>query len=72
MNEICFTIEAKYNHQNDRIHARGKEKIDLDVCRVLLCQKPTGVKVLAGITNDSCKTLLIFLEEGVKVDAVFT
>ncbi len=66
--EKLFTIEQAHNHQNDRIllpkgsHANLKQRI------VARQHHPKSIMIWAGITATG-KTPLVFIENGVKVNA---
>ena len=63
-----FTVQAIHNLQNDRIYAVNKSDIPLNDRLISLRQKPASVMVWAGVTCTGDKTLLIFIEKGVKVN----
>jgi hypothetical protein len=66
--EKLFTVQAIHNHQNDRVCARQKENIPVELSTAFRRQKPPSVMVWAGVTTDGRKTPLVFIEEGVKID----
>lgn len=66
--EKLFTVQAIHNAQNDRVLAKKKEDIPVELQTAFRRQKPPSVMVWAGVTTDGKKTPLIFIEEGVKVD----
>jgi hypothetical protein len=56
------------NHQKDKVHARQKENIPVELCTGFRKQKPPSVMVWVGVTMDGRKKPLVFIEEGVKID----
>ena len=68
IDEKLFAIQSVHNTQNDRILAKNKKVIALEDRAVFRRQKPQSVMVWAGVTTDGCKTPLIFIEEGVKLN----
>ena len=66
--EKIFTIEAKFNFQNDRILAKSANSIPCLFKFVYRCQKPASVMVWTAI-SDSWRSPLIFLKEDTKVNA---
>ena len=66
--EKLFTVQAIHNTQNDRIWAKNKESIPVELRTSFRRQKPASVMVWAGVTSSGLKTPLIFIEEGVKVN----
>ncbi len=66
--EKNFTIEAKFNHQNDLVQG-----CDLPAHRDHFSphrQKPASVMVLAPVSRDT-KSPLVFVEPGVKVNSKY-
>ena len=61
-------VQAIHNHQNDRVCARQKENIPVELSTAFRRQKPPSVMVWVGVTMDRRKTPLVFIEEGVKID----
>eukprot|EP00095_Tigriopus_kingsejongensis_P001171 maker-scaffold415_size178368-snap-gene-0.24 protein:Tk01171 transcript:maker-scaffold415_size178368-snap-gene-0.24-mRNA-1 annotation:"hypothetical protein Y032_0655g1201" len=66
--EKVFTVQAIHNSQNDRVLARRKTDIPVELRTSFRRQKPPSVMVWAGVTTNGKKTPLIFIEEGVKVN----
>ena len=66
--EKLFTVQAFRNPQNDRIYAVNKSDIPLNDKLMFRRQKLASVMVWAEVTSTGEKTLLIFIEEGVKVN----
>ncbi len=66
--EKLFTVQAIHNSQNDRILARDKSSIPIELRTAFRWQKLPSVMVWAGVASDGKKTPLIFIEEGVKID----
>jgi len=66
--EKLFTIEASSNQQNDRILATQVSAILDDMRIVAHTQCPKSVMVWAGVSA-RCRTKLIFVSEGVKINS---
>ena len=66
--EKLFTIQAIHNLQNDRIWTKNKESVPVELQTSSRRQKPTSVMVWAGVTSNGLKTMLIFVEDGAKVN----
>lgn len=66
-NEILFTVEQQFNHQNDRIYVSDISTAIFSGKNVFRMQKSAFVMIWADITADS-KTSLFFIDEGVKVN----
>ena len=41
--EKVFTVEAQFNHQNDRVLAKHSSDVPKDILTVTHCQKPESV-----------------------------
>lgn len=65
--EKMFTVEAKFNPQNDRVLARHSEDVPEDMLTVYRRQKPASVMVWAAVSK-TWKSPLIFVKEGAKVN----
>ena len=66
--EKLFTVQAIYNSQNDWIWIESKDSMP-DECRISFRrQKPASIMLWAGVTSTGLKTLLIFIESGVKIN----
>ena len=63
-----FTVEAKFNSQNNRILAKSADSIPTSVKSVFRRQKPASVMVWAFL-SESWNTPHIFLKEGAKINA---
>ena len=63
--EKIFTLEAKFNPQNDRVLAQHSEDVPEDMLTVYRRQKP--VKVWAAVSK-TWKSPLIFVKQGAKVN----
>ena len=66
--EKLFTVQAVHNPQNDRVWGKTKESIPVELRTAFRRQKPSSVMVWAGVTLSGMKTLLIFVEDGVKIN----
>jgi len=66
--EKMFTVEAKFNSQNDRILAKSADSIPPSIKTVFRRQKPASVMVWAAI-SESWRSPLIFVKEGAKINA---
>ena len=66
--EKMFTVEAKFNSQNDRILAKSADSIPPSVKTVFRRQKPASVMVWAAV-SESWRSPLIFVKEGAKINA---
>jgi len=66
--EKMFTVEAKFNSQNDRILAKSADSIPTSVKSVFHRQKPASVMVWAAI-SESWRSPLIFVKEGAKINS---
>ncbi len=66
--EKIFTVQAIHNSQNDRVLAKDKSDIPVELRTSFRRQKPPSVMVWAGVTTDGKKTPLVFVEENTKVD----
>ena len=66
--EKIFTIEEKFNKQNDRVYARSSREAKKKVGRVQRGHHPASVVVWWGISYDGT-TKLHFCEQGVKTKA---
>lgn len=66
--EKIFTVEQAFNRQNDRILAAGVAEASENVRNVRRTQKPASVMVWAGVSARG-KTQLVFVPEGVKINA---
>jgi hypothetical protein len=66
--EKIFTVEEKFNKQNDRIYAKSSKEVPLKIKKVKKSHHPGSIMVWAGV---SCvgKAPLVFVEKGVKVRA---
>ena len=49
--EKIFTVEAKFNPQNDRVLARHSYDVPGDMLTIYLCQKPVFVMVWAAVSK---------------------
>lgn len=67
--EKILTVQPQMNSQNDRVLADGPSSIDLAIRTVFRRQKPAGVMVWGAVASDGSKGPLVFIEEGVKVNA---
>ena len=67
--ESIFTVEGRYNAQNDKFYAREKRKGEVDEERLHhgKLSFPQSVMVSAGVSNLG-KTSLYLIERGFKVD----
>ena len=72
IDEKLFPVQAIYNHQNDRIYAKSKDSIPVNMRLTLQTQKPASVMVWGGVlspvTGTGLKTPLVFIDEGVKIN----
>ena len=66
--EKLFTVQAVHNHQNDRIWLLDINMVPVERRSSFRRQKPASVMVWAGATSKGLKALLIFIEEGVKIN----
>jgi len=66
--EKLFTVQAIHNPQNDRIWTENKDSVPVERRTSFRRQKPASVMVWAGVTSSGLKTLLIFVEDGVKIN----
>ena len=65
--EKLFTVEAKFNRQNNRVLAKSSADIEGSSQTVFSRQKPSLVMVWGGISK-KWRCSLIFVEPGVKVN----
>lgn len=65
--EKLFTVEAAFNHQNDRILSQSIEAIPIGAKKVRRTQKPASVMVWAAVSSEG-KSPLIFVPSGVKIN----
>ena len=65
--EKIFTLEAKFNPQNDRVLAQHSEDVPEDMLTVYRRQKPASVMVWAAVSK-TWKSPLIFVKQGAKVN----
>lgn len=66
--EKIFTIEQKFNRQNDRVYARSREESRQVAPRVLRGHHPASVMVWLGVSYQGA-TEVHFCEKGVKTSA---
>ena len=66
--EKLFTIQAVHIHQNDGIYAKSKDRFPVNMRLTLQRQKPVSVMVWGGVTATGLKTLLVFIDEGIKIN----
>ena len=66
--EKMFTVEAKFNSQNDRILAKSAGSIPTSVKSVFRRQKPASVMIWSAIP-ENWKSKLIFIRQGAKIHA---
>ena len=66
-NEKLFTVEAAFNHQNDRILAQSAEAIPTNARKIRRTQKPASLMVWAAVSSLG-KSPLIFVPSGVKIN----
>ncbi|XP_065658141.1 uncharacterized protein LOC136082654 [Hydra vulgaris] len=66
--EKFFSVEQAYNVQNDRVLASGSSEANKNGRIVSCTQKPAGAMVWAGVSFLG-KTELIFVENGIKINA---
>ena len=66
--EKIFTVEAKFNRQNNRIYAKSTLDISISRRKVYRAHHPASVMVWAGASWQG-KAPLHFVEKGVKVSA---
>ena len=66
--EKLFSIEASFNSQNHRVIASSSHQLPSNLRVVARMQKPAGVMVWAAVSS-SWKSPLIFVPQGVKIDA---
>ncbi len=63
------TIQTIHNSQNDRVVAKNKNDIPVEKRTAFRRKKnPPTMMVWASVTTDGKKTLLVFIEEGVKIN----
>ena len=65
--EKLFTVEAKFNSQNDRVYLKKQGNISNNLTTVFRRQKPLSVMVWAAVSK-SWKSPIIFIERGVKIN----
>ena len=65
--EKLFTIEATVNNQKVRVYAKPSADVDDSVRTVVRRQMPCSRMVCAAVSK-SCKSPLIFVEQGVKIN----
>ena len=65
--ETIFTVETKFNPQNDRVLAAHSEDVPEDMLTVYRRQKPASVIVWAAVPK-TWKSPLIFAKKGSKVN----
>ncbi len=68
--EKLFTVEEKFNAQNDRIYAMAIEDLPENLRTVQRFQKSSSVMVWAGVGYNG-KIPLKFVDPGVKINAVY-
>ena len=66
--EKVFTIEQDFNHRNDKVLAVRVEDIPLEQRTAYRRQNPASVMVWAAVSSDGRKSLLIFIDKGVKIN----
>ena len=64
--EKLFTVEAAFNHRNDRVLSKSLQDIPPGLEKVRI-QKPPSVIVWAAVSSEG-KFPLIFVSEGVKIN----
>ena len=67
--EKFFTVEPKLNSQNDRILAESASNIDPPSRIIQKSLKPEGIMVWAAVVSDGSKGPLVFIDQGLKVNA---
>ena len=65
--EKLFSIQASFNHQNDRVLATDSRNVPDKHRRVFRTQKPASVMVWAAVSQAG-KSPLVFVPEGVKIN----
>ena len=65
--EKLFTVEAKFNRQNNRVLAKSSADIEGSSQTVFRRQKSSSVVVWRGI-SEKWRTSVIFVEHGVKMN----
>lgn len=65
--EKLFTVEAAFNHQNDRILAKSMNAIPESMKKVRRSQKPASVMVWAAVSSEG-RSPLVFIDKGVKIN----
>ena len=65
--EKIFTLETKFNPQNDRVLAQHSDDVPEDMLTVYRHQKPASVMVWAAVSKN-WKFHLIFVKQGAKVN----
>ena len=65
--EKLFTVQASFNHQNDRVLSRDRQSILEHYRQVYRTQKPASVMVWAAV-SESGKSPLVFIPQGVKIN----
>ena len=65
--EKLFSIEANFNHQNDRVLATNSRCVPDEHRRVFRTQKPASVMVWAAV-SPAGKSPLVFVPEGAKIN----
>ena len=66
-NEKLFTVEAAFNHKNDRVLSKSLQDIPSGLKKVRKTQKSTPVMVWAAASSEG-KSPLIFVPKGVKIN----
>lgn len=67
--ENVFTVQAVTNQQNDRACAANNNDLPQGSRMHFRRQKPAGLMVWAAMASDGNKSLLLFVEEGMKVNS---
>ena len=62
-------MEAKINHQNDRMLGKCRESISKDHQKMERSQKPRSIMVWAAV-SESWKSSLIFVQPGAKINGI--
>lgn len=65
--EKLFTVEAAFNHQNDRVLSKGVQEIPKGVRKIKKTQKPASLMVWAAVSSKG-RSPLIFVPNGVKIN----
>ena len=66
-NEKLFTVEAAFNHRNDRVLSKSLQDIPSGLKKVRRTQNPALVMVWAAASSDG-KSPLIFIPKGIKIN----